>query len=292
MTKISSFLGSEDIPTDYVEARNVILPVPYERTTSYGKGTRSGPQAIVEASHYLEVYDEEVGGEPAMAQGIHTRPLFEPTAFEPVEALAEVEAEARRHLESGKFLITLGGEHALTLAPARAARAVHGEIGVVQFDAHADLRETYEGTPYSHASVMKRLHDLGMPHVAIGIRALCRPEAELIRDRQIPTFWGHELDAPDLDARVLAAVAALPKKIYLTFDVDFLDPSLMPATGTPEPGGGFWNPTLRLLREILRSKEVVAMDVVELIGGHVACDFLAAKLVAKCIAYRSPVIAS
>jgi agmatinase len=268
----------------YETSRVVILPVPFERTTSYGKGTMAGPAAILRASQAMELWDEELGGEPHV-QGIATLPPFLPEAFDMGEGFAELQAEARLHLARGKFLVTLGGEHSLTQAPVRAAREVYGEIGVVQLDAHADLREDFEGTPYSHASVMKRIVDEGIPTLAVGVRSLSASEARLIRERGLPVIWGHQLDrAAELFPGLLAA---LPERIYLTFDIDYFDPALVPATGTPEPGGGHWYPTLRLLRHLFQTKTVVAMDLVELapIGGHPASDFLAAKLIYKCLGY-------
>jgi len=269
---------------DYERSRAVVLPVPFERTTTYGKGTANGPAAIIRASQAMELYDEELEAEP-YEQGIATLAPFLPAAFDPAAALAEIEAEAHRHLALGKFLVTLGGEHSLSLAPARAARAVHGGIGIVQFDAHADLREEYEGTPFSHASVMKRLIDDGFATLAVGLRSLSAPEAGLIGRRQLPVLWGHQLDqSPEVYPQLLEM---LPQKVYLTFDVDYFDPALVPATGTPEPGGGFWYPTLALLRALFHAKTVVGMDVVELapIGGQPASDFLAAKLIYKCLGY-------
>ncbi|HVR95075.1 MAG TPA: agmatinase [Thermoanaerobaculia bacterium] len=274
----------DDEASAYETSRVAVLPVPFERTTSYGKGTTGGPAGILRASQAMELYDEELQCEPYV-QGIATLPPFLPEAFDMAEALGELEAEARTHLERGKFLVTLGGEHSLSQAPVRATRAVHGEIGVVQFDAHSDLREEFEGTPYSHASVMKRIVDDGIPTLAVGIRSLSAPEAELVRERRLPVIWGHELDrAAELFPVMLTA---LPEKIYLTFDIDYFDPSLVPATGTPEPGGGLWYPTLRLLRHLFHSKTVVAMDLVELapLGGQPASDFLSAKLVYKCLGY-------
>jgi agmatinase len=270
---------------EYSRSRAVVLPLPFERTTTYGKGTAGGPAAILRASQSMELFDEELESEP-FEQGIATVEPFLPEAFDMAAALAEIEAEASRHFAQGKFLVTLGGEHSLTLAPVRAARAAHGAaLGVVQFDAHADLREEYEGTPYSHASVMKRIVDDGFPTCAVGIRSLSTPEAELVRGRQLPVIWGHQLDhAADAFPQLLAA---MPQKVYLTFDIDFFDPSLVPATGTPEPGGGSWYATLALLRGLFAAKTVVGMDLVELapIGGQPASDFLAAKLIYKCLGY-------
>jgi len=279
----SNFLGLPEEASRYDTSRVVVLPVPFERTTSYGKGTVLGPEAILRASRQVELWEEMLASEP-WRLGIATLPPFLPESHEMAAALGELQAEAHAHLAAGKFLVTLGGEHSLTVAPARAARAVHGELGIVQFDAHADLRPEYEGTPWSHASVMRRLHEDGLPAVAVGIRALSDEEAALIAAGGPSTIWGWELPARE---RFLQLLDRLPAKVYLTFDVDFFDPSLMPATGTPVPGGGQWYPTLDCLRELFARKTVVAMDVVELApqpGAH-GSDFLAASLIHKCLAY-------
>ena len=279
------FLEPDGELCSYDDARAVILPVPYERTTSYGQGTAKGPEALLEASWYVELYDEELDAEPA-DQGIHTLPPFLPEDEDLGRALDRIEGEARRHLEAGKFLVTLGGEHGLSTAPIRAAHSLWPELGVVQFDAHADLRESYEGTPHSHASIMHRVVvDLGLPSLAVGLRSLSTPEARLIRERDLPVIWGYELEG--CEERFDALLDRLPDTVYLTFDIDFFDPSLVPATGTPEPGGGFWTPTLRLLRRLFERKRVVALDVVELapMAGQPASDFVAAKLVYKCLGF-------
>ncbi|HEY3568702.1 MAG TPA: agmatinase [Thermoanaerobaculia bacterium] len=270
--------------SNYETSRVAVLPVPFERTTSYGKGTTSGPAAILRASQAMELYDEELDADPS-TQGIATLSPFLPEAFDMGEGLAELQDACKVHMERGKFLVTLGGEHSLTQAPVKAAREAFGEIGVVQFDAHSDLREEFEGTPFSHASVMKRIVDAGIPSLAVGIRSLSAPEARLIRERCLPVIWGHQLD--QAEALFPAMLAALPEKIYLTFDIDYFDPALVPATGTPEPGGGHWYLTLRLLRKLFHTKTVVAMDLIELapIGGHPASDFLSAKLIYKCLGY-------
>jgi agmatinase len=281
----------DEADADYGRARVAVLPVPFERTVSYGHGTAAGPAAIVRASQSMELWDEELASEP-YRMGIATLPPFVPEAHDLGEALAEIEAEAKRHLEAGKFLLTLGGEHSLTIAPFKAARevaAARGEaIGVVQFDAHADLREEYEGTRHSHAAVMRRVLELDVPAVAVGLRAVSAPEAELIAERDLPVIWGWELDdEAAAAARFAELLAALPETVYLTFDVDYFDPALLPATGTPEPGGGRWWPTLALLRTLFRTKRVIAMDVVELapIGALPASDFVAARLAYKALAY-------
>lgn len=283
----SYFLLPDDDST-YETSAVAVLPVPFERTTSYGKGTAEGPAAIFRASLALELYDEELDAEP-YRQGIATLAPFLPDAFDMGEALEEIREVARGVLQDGKFLVTLGGEHSLTLAPVRAAGDVFGgpeRVGVVQLDAHADLRQEFEGTPYSHASVMRRVVEDGYPTLAVGIRSLSAPEARLIRERELPVIWGRELDG--CRERFRELLAELPDTVYLTFDVDYFDPSLVSATGTPEPGGGLWYPTLELLSDLFAAKRVVAMDLVELapIGGQPAADFLAAKLVYKCLGYR------
>lgn len=280
-----NFALLEDDDRRYDTSRAAILPLPFECTTSYGKGTSAGPDAIVRASHYLETYDEELGSEP-FRQGIHTLPPFVPESLDLAEAIAEIETEALRYLVDGKFLVSLGGEHSITYPLVRAVRTVWNQVGVVQFDAHADLRESYEGSPFSHAAVMHRVMTAGLPTLALGIRSLSTPEAELVRENGLAVVWGHELPrlTPEHFAQLLAP---LPERIYLTFDLDYFDPALVPATGTPEPGGGWWNPTMELLRTLFREKTVVAMDVVELapIAGQPASDFLAAKLIYKCLGY-------
>lgn len=282
----TTYFFLEEEQSRYDTSRAAILPLPFERTTSYGKGTLEGPAALLRASQALELYDEELDSEPAR-MGIATLPPFSPGAHDLGEALEEIHAEARRHLEAGKFLVSIGGEHSLTSPLVAAARDVHGEVGVVQFDAHADLRESYEGTPWSHASVMRRVVEAGAPTLAVGLRSLSAPEASFLRERELAVLWGKDLAKESVLARFRRRLEALPERVYLTFDVDYFDPSLVPATGTPEPGGGTWYPTLELLRALFRRKTVVAMDVVELapIGGQPASDFVAAKLVYKCLGY-------
>lgn len=284
-SSVSGFAGIEEPFAGYENCAVAIWPLPYERTVSYGTGTAGGPAAILAASTHVELYDEELASEPFRV-GVATLPAFTPAAADLGAASEQIRDAARPHFAAGKVLLTLGGEHGLTTGPVRAALDVHGDIGVVQFDAHADLRDTFEGTPWSHACVMRRLHEDGVPALGVGIRALSAEEGELIRDRQLPIVWGYELD--DLEPRRFRKLLdTLPESVYVTFDVDYFDPALVPATGTPEPGGGRWWPTLRLLREVFRRKRVVGLDVVELapIPGQPASDFLTARLVYKLIAY-------
>ena len=283
-----AFLGLDEIASSFETARAVILPIPYETTTSWGGGTRGGPAAIVEASRYLELYDQEFDREPAEV-GIHTLPALELTREGPAPAAAELQAAYRRIIdESGdRFVTGLGGEHSVSapLIRAQAERAGR-RISVLQLDAHADLRAQYEGSANSHASAMARVLDHA-DVVGVGIRGVSTEEIEVARASDAVTL----LFADDMwrdDTWMDRALDALGDPVYITFDVDFLDPSLVPSTGTPEPGGGEWYPTLRFLRRVFRERTVLAADVVELapIPGLSAPDFLVAKLVYKMIGYR------
>lgn len=281
------FLGLEEARSSWERAAAVILPIPYEATTSWGTGTREGPAAILEASRYLELYDEELDDEPHTC-GIHTLPPLELTRSGPQEAVAQLGDVYGELLDvaGGKFVVALGGEHSLSSAP---ALAWHGRLGeelsVLQLDAHTDLRESHHGTPWSHACVMRRILDRTPHIVSVGIRSLTSGERALIRERGLGVVFAEELRR---DGWVEKAVAGLKDNVYVTFDVDFFDPSLVPATGTPEPGGGDWWDALDLLRAVFRERNVVGADVVELAprDDERASATVAAKLVYKMIGYR------
>lgn len=282
-----NFLGLPAPAPTLDAAPVVVLPVPYEATVSYMGGTRFGPRRILEASRYIELYDHELDTEPHEI-GIHTLPELVLSGAGPAEALAELRRAFDALLARDKFVIMLGGEHSISGPPieAHADRLGTGRtLSVLQLDAHGDLRAEYEGTPLSHACVMHRVHER-VRLVPVGIRAITREERELIRRRGIPTIFAHELDAAG--AWIDRAVNALGDDVYITIDVDYFDPALVPATGTPEPGGGQWYPTLRLLERVFAERRVVGVDVVELapIPGVVAPDFLVAKLVYKLIAFH------
>lgn len=273
---MTPFLASEipELPGERCHFH--VIPVPYEASVSYGSGTARGPEALLEASVQLEAWDGH--GTPC-AEGIWTRPAVDCRGA-PEQVLARIERATSESLAQGAVPVLLGGEHTVTLGGVRAARAACGEaLGVIQFDAHADLRDAYEGSQYSHACVMRRIVDLGVPLAQFGVRALSLEEVELREARRIP-HW---------DAETLAAQHQLlpelppdfPARVYLTFDIDALDPGLMPATGTPEPGGLGWWQTMALLRALLAGRELVGFDVVELapIPGNHAASFTAARLV-------------
>lgn len=277
------FLGMPEDEPAFGDAPVVLLPVPYEATVSYMPGTRLGPGALLAASRYVETYDHVLDAEPYRV-GIHTLPELLLPGAGPETALAELRAAFDALLAAGKFVIMVGGEHSLS-GPAILAHADHrsGGLSVLQLDAHADLRREYEGTPFSHACVMHRVLDR-VTLVQAGIRSLTADERALMRERGVTTVFGHELGAPDWIDRV---VGALGDEVYVTLDVDYFDPAVMPSTGTPEPGGGAWYPTLALLERVFRERRVVGCDVVELapIPGIVAPDVLAAEVVYKFVGF-------
>ncbi len=280
-----TFLGLPETEVSFERASAVVLPVPYEATVSYMGGTRFGPRAMLHASRFLELYDHELDCEPYRA-GVYTLPELMLSGAGPEAAMSQLGAAIELLLDAGKFVVMLGGEHSISgpVILAHAARRQPNTLSVLQLDAHADLRREYEGTPYSHACVMHRVHDK-VQLVPVGIRSLTAEERELARAHGIPTLFGHELGH---DGWIERTLEALGDHVYITFDVDYFDPSLMPSTGTPEPGGGAWYPTLQLLERVFREKHVVGCDVVELapLPNLVAPDVLAAKLAYKLIAFH------
>jgi len=284
------FLGLEGDLASWGRAGVVILPIPYEATVSYQGGTKGGPAAIIEASRYIELYDQELDSEPS-DQGVCTLPALHLTGAGPQQAIGQLRDAYDRILAAAgdRLVIGLGGEHSISSAPAlaHAARLGGRRLSILQFDAHSDLRTEYEGSPYSHAAVMSRcVKDADI--VAVGIRALTSEERQLIRERDsITTIFAEEMW--DNEEWIDRALSALGDDVYITFDVDYFDPAVMPATGTPEPGGPGWYPTLKLLRRVFAERRVVGVDVVELapMAGNAAPDFLTAKLIYKMIGYRA-----
>ena len=286
-----NFLGLDEDGSNFESSSVVILPVPYEATVSYGHGTAKGPAAIIDASRFIELYDQELDGEPADV-GVATLPGLQLTRAGAAEAVAQLSEAYERVLDAAgdRFVIVLGGEHSISSAPILAWADRLEEKGrrltVLQIDAHTDLRAEYEGSEYSHASIMARV--LGrVDIVSVGIRALTSDERELVRSRDDVTMFL----ADEIHGRadwIEEVVDALGDDVYITFDVDGLDPSLVPTTGTPEPGGLQWYDAIALLRRVFETKNVVAADVVELAPapGQSAPEFLIAKLVYKMIGYR------
>ncbi len=269
---------SDDIePSPPEKAAFHIIPTPWENSVSYGGGTRHGPDAILRASVQLESYlDGSVPGDA----GIYTAPAVD-CQGPAEEVLNRVQAATRSALALKKLPILLGGEHALTLGPVRACAELGIPFGVVQFDAHADLREAYQGNPYSHASVMKRVTDLGIPLFQIGVRALCQEEAQCRTQSGVGFIDANDLYRNGYPDELLPP--DFPENIFISFDVDGLDPSIMPSTGTPVPGGLNWYQAVDGLERVTRGRKAIGFDFVELApqeGNH-APDFLVANLIYK-----------
>ena len=284
-----NFLGLDEDSSDFEKAKAVILPVPYEATVSFGGGTGAGPSAIIEASRYIELYDQELDNEPYEV-GIATLPELHLTGGGPTEAIKELREayDALVDAAPGKFIVTLGGEHSISSAPILSwvDRMKGKRLSVLQFDAHTDLRHEYEGSEYSHAAVMHRVHQ-NVDLVAVGIRAITKEEMDLARaSDNIHIFLADNIHTGD--AWMDDVMSKLTDDVYISFDIDGFDPSLVPSTGTPEPGGLQWYPVMKLLRRVFAEKNVVAADIVELapIPGLHAPDFLTAKLCYKMIAYK------
>jgi agmatinase len=281
-----NFGGITEEDASYENAKAVIFPVPLERTTSYEHGTRNGPAAILEASRNMEMYDEEFAREIYKEIGIATTPAIDTADGTLDEVLQELFTAQCELIEDGKFPVALGGEHSLTPPLVRAVARKYTDLTLLQIDAHADLRDQYLGNPNSHACAIRRSLEY-CPAVQVGIRSLSAEEAEAIPKLKTKIYWAKDIARAPLDEWVQKVVADLSGHVYLTIDLDGFDPSLIPATGTPEPGGLDWYQVTSLIRTVAKQKEIVAMDVVELLPqpGQHASDFFAAKLIYKCLGY-------
>lgn len=278
-----TFLGLEGPDTDYGPARVAVLPVPYEATVSYAAGTANGPRAILEASCQVELFDEQLR-RPFHQAGVTTLEAV-PSADSPDEQMRRVYQAARKPLADGKFLLTLGGEHSITAPLVRAVIEQHGPVSVLQIDAHADLRDSYDGTQHSHAAVMRRVLEMTDSIVQVGIRSFSEEEFGECPDQIAAAFTPEAISADP--GWVGSALAALGERVYVTVDIDGFDPSIAPGTGTPEPGGLMWQQVCELLRQVCARREVVAADIVEVMpipGQHVT-EFLAARLAGKLLAH-------
>ncbi|MDZ4244208.1 MAG: agmatinase [Candidatus Doudnabacteria bacterium] len=252
------------------EAEVLVLPVPFEATTSYGHGTKQGPDAIIKASQQVELFDPDLGNE--------LQDLVKITTLKPIANRAEMAGEAEKFVN--KFLISLGGEHSITPELIRPYVKKYSNLSVLQIDAHTDLRDVWEGSKNSHACAMRRIQEQGIDAIVqVGIRNTAKEEQKYVKKENI--FWGDKFDVGEVMKR-------LTHDVYLTFDVDGLDLSIMPATGTPEPGGLSYDQALNLLRAVAREKNLVGADFVELspIKGIPAYDFLVAKLIYKLISFK------
>lgn len=292
MTDYPSFGGHDLRPVDYGQARVAVLPVPYEGTVSYGGGASEGPRALLEASDQMEKYDEELDWSIDEA-GIVTLPPVDLDKLDPAGAMTRIQEAAAGPLGDGKVLAGVGGEHSITVGLCQALLEARGgePFSVLQIDAHADLRSEYEGERYSHACVMARLHEMGLPFVQVGIRSLSAEERSFLRETRLErnVFWALNIHKAMDSSWMNEVVNGLPGDVYVTFDIDGLDPSIVPATGTPEPGGLGWYDALRLLGRVARRRNIISMDLTELapIPGQHAPNFLAARLLYKMIGYAT-----
>ena len=277
--------GAPDAPNCQPDAARVaIIPAPLEYSVCYMKGTERGPQAILNASSQMELYDEELDCNP-IEVGVYTYPVLDYHGMDHATALKATGDAVRVALNRDQLPLTLGGEHSLSAPAIAAVREKYPDLTVVHIDAHGDLRDEFEGTPLSHAAIERRVVDMGIPLLEIGVRSFSPEEAAFLQTGpDIAIVWAYQI------ANGSASIPweRLGKHTYVTIDLDAFDPSEMPAVGTPEPGGLSWYQVLNLFKEICRRTTIVGMDVVELCPmlGQTRADFLAAKLVYKMIGYR------
>lgn len=283
VNRMMNYGGIEAEYTAYEPAKFVIIPVPYDLTSTYQSGSRRGPGAILDASANMELYDEELRQE-TFRSGIHTLSPLEADARGPAEMIGAVRRTVAGVITDGKIPVMLGGEHSVSFGAVQALREAFPELTVLQLDAHADLREAYQGTPFSHAAVARRIAEI-CPLVQVGIRSMSVEEAEFLATSPVKSYPADFiLDGGSWCGTICSD---LQGDVYLTVDLDVLDPGVMPATGTPEPGGIAWQDLIRLIREVAKRCRIRGFDVVELapIPGMVAPDFLASKLIYRIMGY-------
>jgi len=270
--------------SSFDNSKIAILPCPYEKTTSYGKGTAKGPEAILKASHYVEFFDEETEKEVCFSHGIAA---LKPLSFGKLhgkKALDLIYKNVKSLIGAGKFVVTLGGEHSISTAAIKAHFDSYENLSILHFDAHSDLRDEYEGSKYSHASFAARVAEFTTKITQVGIRAQCKEEFDFIKEKRINTFYAHQIRNEGFDGILMEKIIdTLAQNVYMTFDVDYFDPSIMPSTGTPEPNGFYWHETMKLLKKLCERRNLVGFDVVELAPrkNFTSPDFLAAKFVYK-----------
>jgi agmatinase len=275
--------GGIDEKTSLREATFVVVPVPYDLTSTYQPGSRRGPIAIIEASTNMELYDEELKKETYLA-GIHTTSPVATDARGPKTMVGLVKKKISKIVALNKIPVMLGGEHSISLGAVQALKEKYPKLSVLQLDAHADLRESYQGSTYSHAAVARRISEI-CPLVQVGIRSMSAEEGDFLAQGKVKSY------SADFIAENKNWVEKVSKDlrgdVFVTIDLDVFDPSIMPSTGTPEPGGLFWRDVLKLLKSVARSCHVRGFDVVELapVPGMVAPDFMAAKLIYRFMGY-------
>ena len=275
----TGFCGLPRNSTDYSRAFAVILPVPFDKTSTWLKGADKGPEAIIEASGYLEFYDIETGSE-VLEKGIYTAaPILAGSSSALIKKTA---AAVTGYLRDKKLVVTLGGEHSVSIGVIKPFAEKFKGLSILHLDAHADSRDSYEGSPYNHACVIARARECTENIVSVGIRSMDASERPGVDEKRM--FYAHQIQGSD--RWIDSAVRLLTDTVYITIDLDVFDPGIMPSTGTPEPGGLGWYQVLKLLRSVSRTKRIVGFDVVELCpSGNRAPDFLAAKLIYTLLSY-------
>ncbi len=276
-----AFLGVQDA---FEQASVAVLPVPYDLTTTYQPGARFGPRALLTASLNVELFDEELRWDPSTV-GVHTLVSMEPVASGPQAMIPRIAEALTVLFNAGKFPVMIGGDHSVTIGAFEALKHAWEEVSILQFDAHADLRDSYQDSPYSHACVMARAAEQ-FDIMQVGVRSWSEEEDPLVGGHSDRVITARDVDV-DLEGSCDKLLSVLGDPVYVTVDLDCLDPAVMPATGTPEPGGLSWHALTHLLRAVAQERHLVGGDVVELcpIPGMVAPDFLAARLVYKLIGY-------
>lgn len=277
-----NFAGLDAEYSSFESSRVTVLPVGYDFSTSYQGGTRWGPHAILTASRNMEVWDDELGA--TYRSGIHTLPELETTALGPTDMVKRVEEAFDWMFAAGKLPVMLGGEHSITAGAVRSALKQYPKLSVLQLDAHADMRDTYLDSPDSHACVMRRIREV-CPATSVGIRSLSEEEAQYLKAHPAPIWSTRQFRALKGDWK--AILDSLTDDVFITFDLDGLDPAYLPGTGTPEPGGLDWYEASDLIGAVAAHKRIVGFDVVELapLPGNVASDFLAARMTYRMIGH-------
>jgi len=281
-----NFAGLAPPHSNLQQAKTVILPVPYDSTSEWRGGSRHGPQAIIDASQYLELYDLELDRE-IYKVGISTLPEVEPLLSSPQDMIDRVYQVIKGLIQKRKFVVLLGGEHSLSLGAVRAFKEAFPRLSVLQLDAHADLRDEYLGTKYSQACVMRRIFEL-CPISQVGVRSLSWAEKQFLAQHKLKPFYMSDLASNK--ASIDQIVDSLSEDVYVTIDADVLDPSVMPAVGTPEPDGMSWRQVLDIIKSVALHRHVVGFDLMEFCPGEGPgfCAFLLAKLAYKLIGYTVP----
>jgi agmatinase len=281
-----NFLDLRSLPVKEAEA--VILPIPYEATTTYGAGTREGPEAILAASRQVELWDEDHNWDPSAAIRLTTAAPILPEVAGPQAMLEKIKRVVQPWIAQGKLICALGGEHTITVALVQAFQTRFPDFTVVALDAHADLRESYDGSKLSHACVMRRLYELGRPLNLLGVRSYSQDEYQLLRVApRLKVFPARDLNTPAGWDQTLEHLKGITGPVYLSIDLDALDPGIMPAVGTPEPGGLSYGQVLTIVETLTKRGPVVGLDLVELapIPGHRVSEFTAARLLYKALGY-------